>query len=153
MSEAGIKVVVNNKRAYHDYSITEKLEAGIVLVGTEVKSIREGNVRLAESFCFAQKGELFIKNMYVSEYKHGNVHNHVPDRSRKLLLKKRELERLVQKSKEKGLTIVPLRLYLKNSLVKLEIGLGKGKKLHDKREDLKTKAIKRDMDRNLKIKT
>lgn len=145
-----IKIISNNKKAYHDYEILEKIEAGLVLVGTEVKALRAGSVRMSEAYVWPVGGELFLQNMFIPEYKQGNINNHVPTRDRKLLIKKREAERLMGKAKEKGLNIVPLKLYFKGSWVKIELGLGRGKKLYDKRDALKKKEMDRDKERALR---
>ena len=146
------KVDIKNRRAYFDFEITDKYEAGIMLTGSEVKSIRTGKVTLGEGFCFiSAKGELFIRNIHISEYSHGSDNNHEPTRTRKLLLHKRELEKIHAKVKEKGVTIIPLRLYEGNrGILKMEIGIGKGKKTVDKRQNIKEKENKRQIDRVLK---
>ena len=142
----GIKVVANNKKAYHDYFIDEVFEAGLVLTGTEVKSLREGNVNLKESFCRIKDEEVYINNMHISPYTFGNRENPAdPTRMRKLLLHKSEIVKLIRKVEEKGLSLVPTRLYFKDSRAKLEIGVARGKKLHDKRETLKAKEADREM--------
>jgi SsrA-binding protein len=142
---------IQNRSAYHDYFIEDKYDAGIVLAGTEVKSIREGKVSFVDSFCFFHKGELWIRNLHIAEYRFGTTNNHLAVHDRKLLLTRRELRKLEAKAKEKGYSIVPLKLYFnEKSLVKLEIGLGKGKKHHDKRETLKQKDAEREMKRYLK---
>jgi SsrA-binding protein len=138
---------IKNRQAYFEYFIDDKYVAGIVLTGTEVKSLREGKASFNDSYCIFHKGELWIRSFHISEYSHGTVNNHEPIRERKLLLNKRELKKLEAKIKEKGYTIVPLRLFFNDkNLAKLEIGLGKGKKLYDKRETIK----QRDTDRELK---
>ncbi len=141
-----IKVLATNRKAYHDYHILETYEAGIVLTGTEVKSVREGKVNLKDSYATIKNGEAFVLNMHISPYHHGTAFNHDPTRTRKLLLHRHEINRLLGKIKEKGLTLVPLKIYLKNGYVKLELALVKGKKLYDRRADI----AKRDMDRELK---
>jgi SsrA-binding protein len=147
----GIKLVASNKKAYHDYFIDEVFEAGIVLKGTEVKSVRQGKVNLKEAFCRIKDGEVFINNMNISPYEQGNRENPVdPTRMRKLLLHKAEIDKLWRFSEQKGLTLVPTRIYLKESRVKLEIGVGRGKKLHDKRETLKRKEADREMAKVIK---
>lgn len=138
-------VLARNKKAFHDYFIEEKYEAGIELVGTEVKSIKAGKVSIKESFVRIIKNEMFIMNMHVTPYEFGNIHNQPETRVRKLLLNKREIEKIGAKIKEQGYTIVPLSIYTKQRLVKIEIGLAKGKKLYDKRESLKKKDQERDM--------
>jgi len=147
----GIKVIATNKKAYHDYFIDEVYEAGIALKGTEVKSIRLGKVNLKESFCRIRGGELFINNMNISPYEQGNRENPPdPTRMRKLLLHRSELDKLTRLSEQKGLTLIPTKIYLKNSRVKLEVGVGRGKKLHDKRETLKRKQADREMAKAIK---
>lgn len=137
------KIIATNKKATHDYFILEKYEAGIVLKGTEIKSIRQGKVNLRDSFARIVKGEIFLMNMHISPYTHGNVFNHDPLRDRKLLLHKKEIARLAGKVAQKGLALVPLSLYFKNSRVKVELALVKGKKLYDKREDIKKRDLQR----------
>jgi SsrA-binding protein len=139
------KVICNNKKAYHDYFIEEKYEAGMVLTGTEVKSLRMGKANLNDSFALVKSGEAFLNNLHISPYDFGNRENHDPDRMRKLLLHKKEIVKLFSKVREQGYSLVPLRLYFKNGKVKVEMGLAKGKKLYDKREDLKQKDQKREM--------
>ncbi len=130
----GEKVVATNKKAFHDYFILEKIEAGISLLGTEVKAIREGRLNLKDSYALVRGGEIFLLHCHISPYSHGNRENHDPTRTRKLLLHEREIRKLIGKTQEKGLTIVPLRVYLKRGLIKVELGVVKGKKLFDKRE-------------------
>jgi SsrA-binding protein len=144
------KLICNNKKAYHDYFIEEKLEAGLVLQGTEVKSLRGGKANLSDAFMLVRDGEAYLHNLNISQYEFGNSQNHQPDRNRKLLLHRREIEKLYSRMREKGLSVVPLRLYFKNGLVKVEIGLAKGKKLYDKREDMKTKDSNRELAQVLK---
>ena len=140
-----------NRSAYHEYFIDDKYEAGMVLTGTEVKSIREGKVSFNDSYCLLHKGEVFVKSLHVAQYSHGNINNHQPDRDRKLLLTKREIRKIESKLKEKGYTLVPLRIYFnEKGLAKMDIGLGKGKKLHDKRETLRKKDVDREMKRYIK---
>ncbi|PWL50752.1 MAG: SsrA-binding protein [Clostridiales bacterium] len=139
----GIKILAQNKKAWHDYFVLEQLEAGIALIGTEVKSIRNGGVNLKDSFCTVKDGELLARGIHISPYEKGNIFNRDPLRDRRLLVHKREIRRLFDAVKQDGLTIVPLKLYLKNSKIKLEIGLCKGKKLYDKR----AVEAKRDADR------
>jgi SsrA-binding protein len=148
--DMGEKLICNNKKAYHDYFIEEKLEAGLVLQGTEVKSLRAGKANLSDSFMLVRDGQAYLHNLNISQYEFGNRQNHQPDRNRKLLLHRREIDRLYGRIREKGLSVIPLRLYFKDGLVKVEIGLAKGKKLYDKREDLKAKDSKRDMSQALK---
>ena len=150
MQTKGIKMVSKNPKAYHDYFIEEKYEAGIALAGTEVKSIRLGNVNLKDSYCIAKDGQLTVHGMHISPYEQGNIFNKDPRRPRKLLMHKREILRLYQKVKQDGYALVPLSLYFKNSRAKLEIGLAKGKKLYDKRESAAIRDAKREMDRTMK---
>jgi SsrA-binding protein len=144
------KLISNNKKAYHNYFIEEKFEAGMVLTGTEIKSLRMGNANLNDSFAIVRNGEAFLNNLHISPYDFGNRENHDPDRMRKLLLHKKEIAKLFSKIREQGYSVVPLRLYFKNGLAKVEIGLAKGKKLYDKREVMKEKDQKRDMSQALK---
>src|SRR6266702_6246657 len=146
----GEKLICNNKKAYHDYFIEEKFEAGMVLKGTEVKSLRMGRANLNDSFALVKSGEAFLHNLHISPYDFGNRENHDPDRMRKLLLHKNEILRLFGKIREQGFTLVPLRLYFKDGKVKAELGLAKGKKLYDKRESLKEKDQKKDMAQAMK---
>ncbi|MCK4690424.1 MAG: SsrA-binding protein SmpB [Desulfuromonadales bacterium] len=146
----GIKIIATNKKAYHDFYIDETFEAGIVLTGTEVKSIRAGKVNLKESFCRIKNGEVFINNMNISPYDFGNRENHDPTRMRKLLLHHVEIDKLIRLTEQKGLAMVPTKLYFKRNHVKLEIGIGRGKKLHDKRETLKRKEADREMAKAIK---
>ncbi len=150
MSTGSIKIVANNKKAYHEYFVLEKFEAGIELVGTEVKSIRAGRINLKESWCMIKNGEIFVNGMHISPYEQGNIFNKDPFRVRKLLMHRKEIDRLFGKIKQDGLTLIPTSVYFKNSKVKVEIGLCKGKNLHDKRETLAKKQAKRDIDRALK---
>jgi SsrA-binding protein len=142
---------LKNRPAYFEYFIDAKYEAGIVLLGTEVKSIRDNKVSFSDSYCAIYDGELWLKSLHIAEYSHGTANNHDPLRDRKLLLKKREINKIQGKLKEKGYTLIPLRIYFnEKSLVKVEIGLAKGKKLHDKRETIKQKDVEREMKRHLK---
>jgi len=142
---------IKNRQAYFEYFFDDKYVAGIVLTGTEVKSLREGKANFNDSYCIFNKGELYIRSFHISEYSHGTVNNHDPIRERKLLLNKRELKKLQAKIKGKGYTIIPLRLFFnEKNLVKLEIGLGKGKKLHDKRETIKQRDTERELKRYVK---
>jgi SsrA-binding protein len=141
------KVVAQNKKAYHDYFIEETYEAGIVLQGTEIKSIRAGKVNLKDSYARIQNGEAVLFGMHVSPYEQGNRYNHDPLRTRKLLLHKREINKLIGETKEAGYALVPLKLYLKNGFCKVLVGLAKGKKNYDKRESLKQKEAKREIER------
>jgi SsrA-binding protein len=144
------KIICQNKKAYHDYFVEESFEAGIVLVGTEVKSLRAGKAQLVDSYAVFHGEELFLLNAHISPYSHAARDNHDPTRSRKLLMHKKELQRLMGKVNEKGLSLVPLKLYFKNGRVKVAIGLVKGKKLYDKREVMKQKAMNKDVERELK---
>ena len=146
----GIKIIATNKKAYHDYFIDETFEAGISLTGTEVKSIRAGKVNLKESFCRIKDGEVFINNMNIAAYDFGNRENHDPTRMRKLLLHHAEIDKLIRLTEQKGLAMVPTKIYFKQNYVKLEIGIGRGKKLHDKRETLKRKEADREMAKAIK---
>lgn len=146
------KLIAQNKKAYHDYFIEETYEAGIVLVGTEVKSIRQGAGSVKESFIKIKDGEAYIFNMHINPYDKGNIFNKDPLRTRKLLLHKREITKLIGETTQKGMTIVPLKVYIKGSLVKMEIGLARGKKLHDKRDDIAKKDERRQNEREFKIK-
>ncbi|EKN67753.1 SsrA-binding protein [Schinkia azotoformans MEV2011] len=147
MPKGAGKVIAQNKKAYHDYFIEDTYEAGIVLQGTEIKSIRAGRVNLKDSYAKVEKGELFLHNMHISPYEQGNRYNHDPLRTRKLLLHKKEIVKLLGITKEQGYSLVPLKIYLKNGYAKVLIGLAKGKKNYDKREDLKQKEAKRDIER------
>ena len=142
--------IVKNKKALFNYELLEKYEAGIVLLGTEVKSLRERAVNMSDSYASFKKGELFIVNMHISPYHFGNRNNHEPLRERKLLMKKREIKRLFGKVKEQGLTLIPISLYFSKGKVKVELALAKGKKLYDKRETLKRKTLYREMERYIK---
>src|SRR5512136_2790274 len=139
------KLICNNKKAFHDYFIEEKFEAGMVLCGTEVKSLRLGKANLNDAFALIRNGEAFLNNLHISPYDFGNRMNHDPDRMRKLLLHRKEINRLHGKVREQGYSLIPLRLYFKEGLAKVELGLAKGKKLYDKREDLKSKDQKREV--------
>ena len=142
---------IKNRAAYHEYFIEDKYDAGMVLKGTEIKSIREGKVSFADSFCMFYEGELWIKNMHIAEYRFGTTNNHLAVHDRKLLLNKKELRKLENKLKDKGYTIIPLRIFFnEKGIAKLEIGLGKGKKLYDKRETIKERDTTREMKRYLK---
>ena len=150
MSKETMKLVANNKKAYHDYFIEDKYEAGIVLHGTEVKSLRLGKCSVKESFIRIENGEVFVYGMHISPYEKGNIFNKDPFRVRKLLMHKREIMRLFGKIKQDGLTLIPLSLYFKKSNVKVEIALCKGKQLHDKRDDIAKRDAKREIDRAMK---
>ena len=152
MAKSNDKMVANNKKAYHDYFILDKIETGIALHGTEVKSLRMGKCSIKESFVRIEKGEVFIYGMHVSPYEKGNIFNRDPLRVKKLLLHKGEINKLVGKIAEKGFTLVPLKVYFKGSLVKVEIGLAKGKKLYDKRADIAKKDQRRELEKDFKVK-
>lgn len=147
MPKGAGKVIAQNKKANHDYFIEETFETGIVLQGTEIKSIRAGRVNLKDSYARVHNGELFLYSMHVSPYKQGNRYNHDPLRTRKLLMHRREINKLIGYTKETGYSLVPLKVYLKNGFAKVLLGVGKGKKKYDKREDLKKKEAKRDIER------
>ncbi len=147
-----VKLVANNKKAYHDYFIDEKYECGIELFGTEVKSIRMGKCSIKEAFVRVEKGEVYVHGMHINPYEKGNIFNKDPLRSRKLLMHRSEIGRLEGKIREKGLTLVPLQVYFKGSLVKVEIGLARGKKLYDKRQDIARKDQRREVERDYKEK-
>jgi SsrA-binding protein len=144
------KLICNNKKAFHEYFIEERYEAGLVLKGTEVKSLRAGKANLGDAFALVKSGEAFLHNLHISPYDFGNRENHDPDRMRKLLLHRAEIDKLFGRIREQGYTLVPLRLYFKDGRAKVELGLAKGKKLHDKRQDLKQKEMKRDVAQALK---
>ena len=147
---ADSRLNISNRKARYEFELIETYVAGMQLTGTEIKSIRAGKAAIAESFCLFQKGELFIKNMHIAEYKQGSYANHDPIRLRKLLLSRRELEKLHKGVDKKGLTIVPLKVFIsENGFAKLEIALARGKKMHDKRESIKERDVKRQLDRNL----
>lgn len=145
-----IKTIANNKKAYHEYFVIESYEAGISLSGTEVKSLRAGGVNLKEAWCNIEDGELIIKQMHISPYDHGNIFNKDPKRNRKLLMHKREIMRLLGQVKQQGLTLVPLSIYFKGSLVKVQVGLCRGKQLHDKRAVAAKRDANRAIDRAIK---
>ena len=149
----GTKLIANNKKAHHDYFIEDTYEAGIALAGTEVKSLRMGKCSIKESYVRIENGEVDIHGMNISPYEKGNIFNKDPLRVRKLLLHRQEIRRLDSKLKEKGLTLVPLQVYFKNSLVKIEIGLARGKKLYDKRQDIAKKDMRREAEREFKVRT
>ena len=151
MAKDSIKLIANNKKAYHDYFIEDTWETGISLHGTEVKSLRMGKCSIKESFVRIEKGEVFVYGMHISPYEKGNIFNRDPLRVRKLLLHRSEINKIVGKIAEKGYTLVPLKVYFSKSLVKVEIGLAKGKKLYDKRDDIAKKDQKREAEREFKI--
>ena len=144
------KVIAQNRKANHDYFIEETYEAGIVLQGTEIKSIRAGRVNLKDAFARIHRGEVFLYNMHISPYEQGNRFNHDPLRTRKLLLHRKQINKLIGLTQQQGYSLVPLKIYIKNGFAKVLIGLGKGKKKYDKREDLKQKQAKRDIERAMK---
>ena len=150
--QRGTKLIANNKKAYHDYFIEDTYEAGIALVGTEVKSLRMGKCSIKESFIHIEHGEVIIYGMHISPYEKGNIFNRDPLRPKKLLMHKNEIRKLEQKIKEKGYTIVPVEVYFKGSLVKVQIALAKGKKLYDKRQDIAKKDQRRESERDFKVK-
>lgn len=142
---------LKNRQATYEYFIETRFEAGMILLGTEVKSLREGKASFNDSYCLIHKGEIWLKSLHIAEYSHGTVNNHEPLRDRKLLLQKREIKKISEKLKEKGFTLVPLRIFFnEKGLAKIEIGLGKGKKMHDKRESIKQKEAEREMKRYIK---
>ena len=145
-----IKQISKNPTAYHNYNIENKIEVGIVLTGTEIKSIRQGNANLKDSYAVLKNGEVFIIGMHISPYEHGNIFNKDPLRDRKLLLNKREIDKLIGLTKQKGDSLIPISLYFKGNLVKVELGVGKGKKLYDKRQDLAKKDAERQIAYQLK---
>jgi len=149
--KTGIKLIANNKKAYHDYFIEDKYEAGIELYGTEIKSLRQGKCSIKEAYINFENGEAFIYGMHIPPYEMGNIFNKDPLRTRKLLLHKSEINKLMGKSAEQGYTVMPLQVYLKGSRCKVEIGLAKGKKLYDKRESIAKKDQKREAERDFKI--
>ena len=149
-AKEAIKLVANNKKAYHDYFIEEKYEAGIELFGTEVKSIRQGKCSIKEAYVNIDNGEAFVEGMNISPYEKGNIFNREPLRKRRLLLHKREIMKLAGQVQAKGYTLMPLQVYFKNGRVKIEIGLARGKKLYDKRDDLRKKALKRETERDFR---
>lgn len=150
MTKDNIRVIARNKKARHDYHIEETYEAGIILKGTEIKSIREGKVNLKDSFALVEDGEVFLYNMHISPYSHGNRENHDPERKRKLLLNKSEIRKLIGRAAMKGYTLVPLSIYIKRNLAKIELALARGKKVWDKREDIAKRTAEREIDRAFK---
>lgn len=153
MGKTSIKLIANNKKAYHDFFIEDTFEAGISLHGTEVKSLRMRICSIKEAFVRIENGEVFVYGMHISPYEKGNIFNKDPLRVKKLLMHRYEINKLMGKIKEKGLTLVPLKVYFKGSLVKVEIGLARGKKLYDKREDMAKKDLRRETEREFKVKT
>lgn len=150
MASSELQTVANNKKAFHDYFVIEGLEAGIELFGTEVKSVRNGRINLKDAWCSIDGGEIFVRGMHISPYDHGNIFNRDPLRVRKLLLHKREINRLYGLMKQQGYTLIPLSAYFKKGRLKIQVGLCKGKKNYDKREDMARKSAKRDMERAVK---
>ena len=150
MEKRGIKIAAQNRKAHHDYFVEDRYEAGIELAGTEVKSIRQGRVNLKDSYCVAKDGEIYAHSMHISPYEQGNIFNKDPLRPRRLLMHKREIVNLFSKTKQDGYSVIPLAVYFKSSRVKVEIGLCKGKKLHDKRDSIAARDAKREMDRAMK---
>jgi SsrA-binding protein len=144
------KTVTTNRKAFHDYFIEETYEAGIALLGTEIKSIREGRVNLKDSYAIIKENEVFLLNCHISPYSHGNIQNHEPMRTRKLLLNRKEIDRLWGKVSQRGFTLVPLKIYFKRGRAKVQIGLAKGKRVYEKRERLKAKEAKREIERHMK---
>jgi SsrA-binding protein len=150
MAEEHTRVVVSNRKARHDYHILERIEAGIVLKGTEVKSLRKGNANLQDSYAVVKNGEVWLLGMHISPYEQGNINNHDPLRTRKLLLQKKEIRKLLTKVEEKGLTLVPLAVYFKGPHAKIELAVAQGKKSYDKREAIKQREAKREISKHLK---
>ena len=150
MGKESIKLIANNKKAYHDYFVDETYEAGIELFGTEVKSIRQGHCSVKEAYITPHKGELFVDGMHINPYEKGNIFNKDPLRPRKLLMHRQEINRLMGKSQEKGFTLIPLEVYFKGPRVKVKVGLCRGKKLYDKREDIARKDQRRELERDFK---
>ena len=146
----GVKIIAQNKKAYHDYFVDEKYEAGIELFGTEVKSIRSGGINLKDSYCMIEEGEIFAVGVHVSPYEKGNIFNRDPYRVKKLLMHKKEINKLLGQTTQKGFTLVPLSVYFKGSRLKMEIGLCRGKKLYDKRDAAAKKQADRDIERTMK---
>ncbi len=148
--EAAVSIITTNRQAYHDYHVEQSLEAGIVLTGTEIKSIREGKVNLRGAFARIRNGELWLEGMHIAPYEQGTYMNHEPTRLRKLLVHRRQLHQLENQVQVKGLTLIPLKLYFKGSIVKVELGVCRGKKLYDKREDIAKREVQRDIARAMK---
>ena len=151
MKKEELKVVARNKKATHEYFILETYEAGIVLVGTEIKSVRNTKVSIQDAYCEIKHQEMYVQNMHIAQYEKGNIFNHKEVRERKLLLHKKEIIKLFSKVQLEGLTIIPLEVYINNGICKVKIGLCKGKKLFDKRNDIKEKSVKRDIEKNYKV--
>ena len=152
-TDDGARVVATNRKAYHDYFIEEKLEAGIVLTGTEVKSLRDGKVNLRESYASIARGEIFLHQCHISPYSHGNIANHDPVRTRKLLLHRKQIEKLLGKTQQKGLTLIPMDLYFRKGYAKLTLAVAKGRKLYDKREKLRRRTQEREAERAMRERT
>lgn len=152
MSTTPVKIIAQNRKAHFNYTIDESIECGIVLEGTEVKSVRAGNLSFPDAFAEIQKGEIWLKGLHITEYVYSSIFNHDPDRPKKLLLHKAEIKRLTRKVDEKGFTLIPLDFYLKNGRIKVQIGICKGKKLFDKRSDIRDKDMKRDLQREFRKK-
>lgn len=150
MTESAVKIIAQNRKARHDYEILDSFEVGIALVGTEVKSLRLGKAQMLDSYAIIENGELFLHHFHISPYDLGNVHNHDPGRVRKLLMHKRELRKLYARAVERGLALVPLKIYFKGKVAKLELGLARGKKSYDKREAISERDSRREIDRRLK---
>ena len=150
MEKSGIKIAAQNRKAHHDYFVEDRMEAGIELFGTEVKSIRQGTLNLKDSFAVAKDGEVYVHHMHISPYEQGNIFNKDPDRPKRLLLHKREIMKLSQLQQREGLALIPLSVYFKNSRVKVELGVCRGKKNYDKRQSMAEKDAKREMDRAMK---
>ena len=148
--ETGTKKIANNRRAYHDYSVDDKIECGISLLGSEVKSLREGRVSFGDAYARIRDGELWLVSLHIATYNQASLQNHEPDRDRKLLVHRQELRRMQRRVDEKGYTLIPLRLYFKRSLVKVQLGLCKGKQQHDKRQDIKARDQRRDAAREVR---
>lgn len=153
MEKNSVKLIANNKKAYHDYFILDKYEAGISLAGTEVKALRMGKCSIKEAFIRVENGEVLVYGMHISPYEKGNIFNKDPLRVRKLLLHRSEINKIQNQTREKGMTLMPLRVYFKGSLVKVEIGLAKGKKLYDKRQDIAKKDQQREAQRDFKVRS
>ena len=151
MQKTGIKIAAQNRKAYHDYFVEDRYEAGVELFGTEVKSIRGGALNLKDAYCVVKNGEIFVHHMHISPYEQGNIFNKDPLRPRKLLMHKKEIQKMLGKIAQKGYTIVPVEVYFKGSLVKVQVALAKGKKLYDKRQDIAKKDQKREAERDFKV--
>ena len=147
MTEKEQRVVVSNRKARHEYAILETVEAGLVLTGTEVKSLRQGNASLLDAYAMVKNGEVWLLGMHINPYEHGSIANHDPLRTRKLLLQKKQVRKLIGRVAEKGLTLIPLSVYFKGAFAKLELALARGKKTYDKRESIRERETKRDLDR------